>query len=249
MPSNKSPFNYITGYNFDYVDVELKSDLQRKGCDCTDNCRDKAKCSCWQLTVQRLLGRPLKKDDLREHKKVGYKNMRLETVIPTGLIECGGNCKCCADKCQNRVVQHGLQHELELFETSNRGWGVRTRNDLPPGMFICNYAGNVLLDSVADKCEITTYQFKVPTLYSESNLDEDLENEQVPKPKRLKFPHEYDVVQTVINYFPPIPGFNTKNYPENELAEAKTGNGFVIDALNHGNIARYFNVRQLLFCP
>lgn len=132
MTLDDCSFNYITHYNFDYVDVELKENLKRKGCGCTDNCRDKAKCSCWKLTIQRMLNRPPRKDDLK-NKNIGYKNMRLENIVSTGIVECGANCKCCMDKCVNRVVQHGLQHELELFKTQNRGWGVRTVYDLPAG--------------------------------------------------------------------------------------------------------------------
>lgn len=242
MTLEDGSFNYITNYNFDFVDVELKSNLQREGCGCTDNCRNKAKCSCWQLTIRRMLKRPLKNDDLNlKYKNTGYKNMRLENIVSSGIVECGTNCKCCADKCVNRVVQHGLQHELELFKTPNRGWGVRTKTDLPSGIFVCNYAGDVLGSSMADK-RATTYQFKVPTLIGDDNSDGDDDFNEEPKPKRHKYPDRYDVVQIMVNYFPPIPGYNSNSYPESELVGPKGESGYVIDALNHGNIARFFNV-------
>lgn len=246
MTLDERSFNYVTAYNFDYVDVELNSNLQRKGCDCTDNCRDKAKCSCWQLTVQRMLGRSLNEDDLKQNKKnIGYKNKRLQDIVSSGIVECGANCKCCADKCLNRVVQHGLQHELDLFKTPNRGWGVRALTDLPPGMFICNYPGDVLNSTVADKRSKTTYQFKMPALIGDEISDDDYEPNQIPPPKRCKYPHDYDVIQTMVNYFPPIPGYNANSYPENEWTDENNGDGYVIDAMNHGNIARFFNVSHL----
>lgn len=244
MTLDECSFNYITNYNFDFVDVELKSNLKREGCGCTDNCRNKATCSCWQQTVQRMPLKkvPLKKDDPNsKYKNTGYKNMRLENIVASGIVECGTNCKCCADKCVNRVVQRGLQHELELFKTKNRGWGVRTKTDLPEGVFVCNYAGDVLDSSTADK-RPTTYQFKVPSLTDDDSLDGDDGFNEEPKLKRYKYPNRYDVVQIMINYFPPIPGYNTSNYPESELVGSKAESGYIVDALNHGNIARFFNV-------
>lgn len=243
-------FNYILNYKLDYVDVELKSNLQRTGCDCTDNCQNKAKCSCWQLTVQRSLNRTLEKDDLK-NKNIGYKNMRLQNIVSSGIVECAANCKCCVDKCVNRIVQHGLQHELELFKTTNRGWGVRTKTDLPPGVFICNYAGDILEESVADK-RSTKYQFKVPASAGDNDSDDDENGPNAePRPKRSKHLKRYDVIQVMVNYFPPIPGYNTNNYPDSDLGGSKSG-GYIIDALNHGNISRFFNVSHFyefrLFC-
>lgn len=239
MTLDEGSFNYITNYKFDYVDVDLKSDLGRHGCGCTDNCRDKSKCSCWQLTIQRMTKRAPRKDDFVKNKNVGYKNMRLENIVSSGIVECGSNCKCCADKCMNRVVQHGLQHELELFKTQDRGWGVRTKKDLPAGVFICSYAGDVLDGVEADK-RSTTYQFKVPTLYSENDSDSDDESNAEPKPKRYKYPNQYEVVQVMINYLPSIRDYS---YPESKPAGSKDGeSGYIIDAMDHGNVARFFNV-------
>lgn len=48
-------FGYITGYNFDYIDIDEEDNLGRTGCQCIDNCRDKIKCSCWRLTVREHL--------------------------------------------------------------------------------------------------------------------------------------------------------------------------------------------------
>lgn len=126
-------FNYTLKYNFDFVDVDLNSNLNREGCGCKDNCRNKSKCSCWQLTIKRATkGRRMNESKLANF---GYRNKKLIEIIPSGIVECGANCKCCADQCVNRVVglQHGLQHELEVFMTTNRGWGVRTNVNIPNG--------------------------------------------------------------------------------------------------------------------
>lgn len=244
MTLDDRSFNYITNYKFDYVDVDLKSNLGRDGCGCTDNCRDKQKCKCWHLTIQRSMSRSVKRDDFQKNKNVGYKNMRLENIVSSGIVECGANCNCCAEKCVNRVVQHGLQHELEVFKTSNRGWGVRTKTDLPPGVFVCNYAGDVLDDVEADKRPSTTYQFKVPVLCAKNHSDRDDESDAEPKPKRYKYPNQYDVVQIMVNYFPPIHDYSS---PESKPVDSKSGeSGFVIDAIDHGNVARFFNVSHFV---
>lgn len=235
----KESFNYITNHKFDYVDVDLQSNLGRNGCGCTDNCRDKTKCSCWQLTIQRMMKRAPKRGDILKNKNVGYKNMRLEDIVSSGIVECGSNCKCCADKCVNRVVQHGLQLELELFKTQDRGWGVRTKTDLPSGIFVCNYAGDVIDGVEADK-RSSTYHFKVPTFSGDDDSDRDDDSNDEPKQKRHKV---YEVVQVMINYLPSIHDYS---YAKSKPAGSKgVENEFVIDAIVHGNVSRFFNVSHL----
>lgn len=44
--------------------------------------------------------------------------------------------------CQNRVVQHGIQVRLQVFNTEKKGWGVRCLDDIDKGTFVCTYSGN-----------------------------------------------------------------------------------------------------------
>ncbi|XP_077285961.1 SET domain bifurcated histone lysine methyltransferase eggless [Arctopsyche grandis] len=112
-------------------------------CDCTDDCRNKETCQCWQLTYEgtRFIG--MRDED------VGYQYKRLHDQVPTGIYECNSRCKCAAT-CLNRVVQHPLQLKLQVFKTYNKGWGIRALNDIPKGSFICIYAGSLLTDAVAN---------------------------------------------------------------------------------------------------
>ncbi|XP_024937729.1 histone-lysine N-methyltransferase eggless isoform X2 [Cephus cinctus] len=98
-------------------------------CDCEDDCQDKSKCQCWQLTIQgaTLGGRVL-------NTAVGYVYKRLPE--PT---------------CLNRVVQHPLTLKLQVFKTAPRGWGIRCLNDIPLGSFICIYAGRLLTEQSANE--------------------------------------------------------------------------------------------------
>ncbi|TSK17788.1 Histone-lysine N-methyltransferase SETDB2 [Bagarius yarrelli] len=102
-------------------------------CDCTDGCTDTSSCSCLQLS-------------LKAGAKPGqlYSHHRLNEAVVTGLYECSPWCSCQKSSCQNRVVQHGLRVRLQVFRTSDKGWGVRCRDDLDTGTFICTYAGVVL---------------------------------------------------------------------------------------------------------
>ncbi|XP_042206255.1 histone-lysine N-methyltransferase eggless-like isoform X2 [Homarus americanus] len=114
-------------------------------CDCTDDCLDKSKCSCWQLTIQgtRILER-------HENDSAGYHYRRLFEQVQSGIYECNSRCKC-SSHCLNRVVQHPLRLKLQLFKTARRGWGVRTLHDIPRGGFICVYVGRMLNEAIANE--------------------------------------------------------------------------------------------------
>uniref|UniRef100_A0AAY4AF49 [histone H3]-lysine(4) N-trimethyltransferase n=1 Tax=Denticeps clupeoides TaxID=299321 RepID=A0AAY4AF49_9TELE len=117
------------------------------GCDCTDGCRDKSKCSCHQLTLQATGCTP----GGQINPSAGYTHKRLEECLPTGIYECNKRCRCNAQMCTNRLVQHGLQVRLQLFKTQNKGWGIRCLDDVAKGSFVCIYAGKILTDDFADK--------------------------------------------------------------------------------------------------
>ncbi|XP_039752126.1 histone-lysine N-methyltransferase eggless isoform X1 [Pararge aegeria] len=112
------------------------------GCDCEDDCEDKAKCACWKMTLEgaRTIG---------YEGDVGYDYRRLPEPLPSGIYECNSRCKC-KNTCLNRVAQHPLQLKLQVFKTDKRGWGIRALNDVPKGAFLCVYAGNLLTDATAN---------------------------------------------------------------------------------------------------
>ncbi|XP_062219683.1 histone-lysine N-methyltransferase SUVR4-like isoform X2 [Phragmites australis] len=60
------------------------------------------------------------------------------------IKECWRKCGC-TKYCGNRVVQRGITRNLQVFLTSRKkGWGLRTAEKLPPGAFVCEYAGEIL---------------------------------------------------------------------------------------------------------
>lgn len=119
--------------------INLNTDSKfLSGCDCTDNCEDKQKCSCWQLTYEAPKNYPNSFKD----PNIGYISKRLHNRVLTGIFECNANCKC-GKTCLNRVVQEPLKTSLQLFLTEKKGWGVRTLADIPKGSFVCTYLGEV----------------------------------------------------------------------------------------------------------
>ncbi|XP_016659049.1 histone-lysine N-methyltransferase SETDB1-B-like [Acyrthosiphon pisum] len=114
------------------------------GCDCTDNCEDKSKCACWQSTINGQSNIP----DLEKNPNAGYNYRRLYKNVPTGIYECNKTCKC-HSSCLNRVVQQPMSHNLQLFKTEKKGWGVRCLNDIARGTFICCYIGDILTETNA----------------------------------------------------------------------------------------------------
>ncbi|KAI4875991.1 hypothetical protein NFI96_031309 [Prochilodus magdalenae] len=102
-------------------------------CDCTDGCTDSRSCTCLQLSLK-----------AGADPKQLYVHQRLNEPVSTGLFECGPWCGCEKSTCLNRVVQRGLRVRLQVFRTRDKGWGVRCRDDLDRGTFVCTYAGVVL---------------------------------------------------------------------------------------------------------
>nr|CAB3265998.1 histone-lysine N-methyltransferase SETDB1-like [Phallusia mammillata] len=114
-------------------------------CDCPDNCSDRSKCPCQQLTVQATSccrGGKIKPD-------AGYQYKRLYSFLPTGIYECNSRCKC-KSQCLNRVVQLGLQCRLQMFKTQKKGWGIRCLDDIAQGTFVCIYTGKIQTEANAN---------------------------------------------------------------------------------------------------
>uniref|UniRef100_A0A8C9TJP2 [histone H3]-lysine(4) N-trimethyltransferase n=1 Tax=Scleropages formosus TaxID=113540 RepID=A0A8C9TJP2_SCLFO len=122
------------------------------GCDCTDGCRNKSKCSCHQLTLQATECLPTGGEQAYfASVQSPFSFLSLPLSLPFRVYECNKRCRCNPQMCTNRLVQHGLQVRLQLFKTQNKGWGIRCLDDVAKGSFVCIYAGKILTDDFADK--------------------------------------------------------------------------------------------------
>lgn len=75
-----------------------------------------------------------------------------ESALKSGncsvVQECSLNCRC-SKKCKNRVIQEGIKVKLKVFKHVYKGLGLKTLQDIKRGQFVCEYAGEVLLESEA----------------------------------------------------------------------------------------------------
>ncbi len=167
--------------NFEYINdrIPLTTDIiiekdNIQGCTCIDGCLDTTKCECWIKTYDGIIKSHYYEDLIGELKELfseddenienmkeylydalakrgyGYKHGRLLEKIHSGIYECNGKCKC-DSRCTNRCVQFGVNTLLQVYNTSEKGWGVRTLYDLPAGTFLSFYAGEILNDEDANR--------------------------------------------------------------------------------------------------
>lgn len=114
-------------------------------CVCIDDCSS-GNCMCSQLSMRCW------------YDKSGRLLPEFNMVEPPLIFECNHACSCWRN-CRNRVVQNGLKIRLQLFRTKNKGWGVRSLQDIPAGTFVCEYVGELISDSEADVREDDTFLF------------------------------------------------------------------------------------------
>ncbi|KAJ6651826.1 hypothetical protein lerEdw1_016443 [Lerista edwardsae] len=101
-------------------------------------------------------------------RSYGYRYNRTGHVVETfnwwkhysHIYECHVLCVC-PRACPNRVVQRGLRTQLQLYRTPNKGWGVRTMQDLLRGTFICQYFGELICSADSQEREDDTYYYSV----------------------------------------------------------------------------------------
>ncbi|RZC57183.1 hypothetical protein C5167_004491 [Papaver somniferum] len=134
VDSEKPPqFKYITKMNYPsrHNVIPLEG-----GCGCKNGCSDSKKCLC---AVRNGGDIPFNRN-----------GALVEVKHPQSLYECGPLCKC-PTSCHNRVSQHGIKFQLEIFKTKSKGWGVRSLSSIPSGSFICEYTGELLSEKEADQ--------------------------------------------------------------------------------------------------
>lgn len=76
-----------------------------------------------------------------EDGKINLSLIDGKSMVP--IFECNTRCKCPSD-CQNRVIQNGITTKLEVFHSERKGLGLRTLENIDHGMFVCEYAGEII---------------------------------------------------------------------------------------------------------
>ncbi|KAI3769638.1 hypothetical protein L6452_00747 [Arctium lappa] len=104
-----------------------------KGCDCVGRCSDR-RCSC----------------AFKNDGEIPYNHNGAIVEAKPLVYECAPSCRC-PPSCYNRVTQNGMKIDLEIFKIESRGWGVRSLSSISSGSFICEYIGELLEDTEAEK--------------------------------------------------------------------------------------------------
>ncbi|XP_021380179.1 mucin-17-like isoform X2 [Mizuhopecten yessoensis] len=138
-------FQYITE-NVETADLNINRTISSlQSCRCSDNCSSMF-CVCGRNSVKCWYDRGC--------RLLPDFNM----LEPPLIFECNKGCRCWST-CNNRVVQMGIASRLQMVKTNGRGWGVKSLLDIPKGMFICEYIGELISDSEADSREDDSYLF------------------------------------------------------------------------------------------
>ncbi|XP_049945677.1 histone-lysine N-methyltransferase eggless-like isoform X1 [Schistocerca serialis cubense] len=233
-------FMYVTKYvatNGTYIETDPEF---LTCCDCTDDCLDKEKCTCWQRTMEGAKYSP----ENMLFSQEGYNYKRLYEPLITGIYECNSRCKC-SSTCLNRLVQLPMKCKIQVFMTPNRGWGIRTLHDTPKGGFICLYAGLVLPEKVGDtlaKEAGDEYQAdlnyiedaeEVKENYEENPYESELE-EDCGKRKNSKHREQITISRKLTG----------KRYrivaPSARVLFGRNGR-YILDAKTCGNLGRFIN--------
>uniref|UniRef100_A0A7N0T7B9 Uncharacterized protein n=1 Tax=Kalanchoe fedtschenkoi TaxID=63787 RepID=A0A7N0T7B9_KALFE len=118
------------------------------GCDCMSSCEDGCLCAiknggdfAYDQSGTLLRGKPV-------------------------VFECGPHCTC-PPTCRNRVTQHGVRKRLEVFRSTETGWGVRSLDLIHAGSFICEYAGVVLTTEQAAVFRMNGDNLVYPSQFTE----------------------------------------------------------------------------------
>ncbi|WJX87623.1 Histone-lysine N-methyltransferase member suvh2 [Trifolium repens] len=117
IDDNQEPLFYEYLRNTSFPQFVFHQSGKATGCQCVEACTDGCFCSMknggeFPYNLQGLLvrGKPL-------------------------IFECGPFCSC-PPNCRNRVAQKGLKFRLEVFRSTQTGWGVRSLDLIQAGAFI-----------------------------------------------------------------------------------------------------------------
>lgn len=93
-----------------------------------------------------------------------------EDEIQKPILECHKRCKCDKDLCNNHEVGAANTPVLTVFETENRGYGLKTEQNIKRGQFVCEYLGEYIskitaVSRTAENSTDSTYIITVNEFY------------------------------------------------------------------------------------
>lgn len=74
------------------------------------------------------------------------------------FYECDTKYCPCGSKCSNqRIQKKASNYKLQVFKTDERGWGLRTNQDIKKGAFIIEYRGEIISQKLCEERMCTDY--------------------------------------------------------------------------------------------
>ncbi|GMT22013.1 hypothetical protein PFISCL1PPCAC_13310, partial [Pristionchus fissidentatus] len=130
-------------------------------CNCTKNC-DTRTCDCANKTESNLAY--IRKRTVGNTAPVHGDGPKGNKEVSSDFVdayECGSACSCSIDKCTQRVIQRGRQVRLIVFRHHEKGWILRTAENIKAGTFVCEYTGVMMTTKEAAAKTDPTYQLEV----------------------------------------------------------------------------------------
>ncbi|CAJ2636149.1 unnamed protein product [Trifolium pratense] len=189
IDDNQEPLFYEYLRNTTFPQFVFHQSGKATGCQCVEACTDGCFCSMknggeFPYNLQGLLvrGKPL-------------------------IFECGPFCSC-PPNCRNRVAQKGLKFRLEVFRSTQTGWGVRSLDLIQAGAFICEYTGVVLTREQAQILTMNGDSLIYPNRFSDrwaewgdlSQIYTDYERPSYPSVPPLDFSLDVSTMRNVACY-------------------------------------------------
>ncbi|EEP81060.1 conserved hypothetical protein [Uncinocarpus reesii 1704] len=153
-------FEFISNYKMQEGVYPVDSNFHA-GCDCIGAKCNLRSCSCLSQeedSLERII--PYRVGD------AGVIILRDEFMRRKSMIyECSLLCNCDWN-CMNKVVERGRTVRLEIFQTRNRGFGLRSADFIQAGQYIDCYLGEVVTKVEADDREAATSNNRASYLFS-----------------------------------------------------------------------------------
>ncbi|KEH20298.1 putative histone-lysine N-methyltransferase chromatin remodeling SET family [Medicago truncatula] len=144
---NQEPLYYMYLPNTTFPWFVFHQSGEANGCGCKEACTDGCFCAM---------------------KNGGEFPYNLHGLLVKGkplIFECGPFCSC-PPNCRNRVAQKGLKYSLEVFRSTQTGWGVRSLDLIQAGSFICEYTGVAMTSEQAQTLTMNEDSLVYPSRFA-----------------------------------------------------------------------------------
>ncbi|XP_033744870.1 histone-lysine N-methyltransferase SETMAR-like [Pecten maximus] len=119
----------------------VKTNIPGPGCDMDEFETQILGCQCDNNICLEMCPCIVRYGRIYENGKIIPSLIDGKNMVP--ILECNIRCKCPSD-CQNRLIQKGISIKMEVFHSETKGLGLRTLDNIYQGMFVCEYAGEII---------------------------------------------------------------------------------------------------------